>query len=104
MKIDIDTILSTFFHLAVLTLSENEFEGKMARGWTHLISFVAQEDCQIHLGQPVHTDRDIGLDSFNGVEIKAYKFSGTIYEGVVTEEVLTVKQVGPECLGVLAVA
>ncbi|KAH0592481.1 hypothetical protein MHUMG1_09752 [Metarhizium humberi] len=50
--------------------------------WTHLIRFVAVEDDQIHLGQLVDTSRDVGLDSVNGVEIKAYLITGDIFNGL----------------------
>jgi len=60
--------------------------------WTHLIRFVAVEDHEIHLGQLVDTSRDIGLDSFEGREIKAYLINGSIFNGEVTKHILTVKQ------------
>ena len=58
---------------------------------THIIRFIAQEDSRVHLGQPVDTTRDVGLDSFEKTEIKAYQINGTIFDGEVTEVVLTVK-------------
>jgi len=61
--------------------------------WTHLIRFVAVEDDQIHLGQLVDTSRDVGLDSINGVEIKAYLITGDIFSGNVTKHTYTVKKV-----------
>lgn len=61
--------------------------------WTHLIRFVAVEDHQSHIGQLVDTSRDVGLDSFEGREIKAYLINGTIFDGDVTQTVLTVKHV-----------
>jgi hypothetical protein len=61
--------------------------------WTHLIRFVAVEDHQSHIGQLVDTSRDVGLDSFEGREIKAYVINGTIFDGEVTKTVLTVKHV-----------
>ena len=61
--------------------------------WTHLIRFVACEDCEIHIGQIIDTNRDVGLDCLEGREIKAYVINGTIFDGMVTEHVLTVKQV-----------
>ena len=65
----------------------------MARSWTHLIRFVANEDNQIHLGQLVNPGSDIGLDSINGKQIEAFLVNGSILSGVVTKTVLTVKQV-----------
>jgi hypothetical protein len=65
--------------------------------WTHLIRFVAVEDDQIHLGQLVDTSRDVGLDSVNGVEIKAYLITGDVFSGKVTHHVYTVKKVRFVC-------
>jgi hypothetical protein len=59
--------------------------------WTHLIRFIAVEDNQSHIGQLVDTSRDVGLDSFEGLEIKAYLINGTIFDGEVTTTLLTVK-------------
>lgn len=61
--------------------------------WTHLIRFVAKEDNQPHLGQLVDPSRDVGLDSYEGKEIQAYAILGTIFDGQVTKETLTVKSV-----------
>ncbi|KAJ2996956.1 hypothetical protein NUW58_g808 [Xylaria curta] len=49
--------------------------------WTHLIRFIAKEDQQVHLGQVVDTSRDVGKDSVDGVEIKAYLVRGSIFDG-----------------------
>ena len=61
--------------------------------WTHLIRFVAKEDQIIHLGQPVDTTRDVGLDMVNNVEVKAYLINGTIFSGTVTSAIYTVDKV-----------
>lgn len=61
--------------------------------WTHLIRFLAIEDDQVHLGQLVDTTRDAGLDTVNGIEIKAYLINGDIFNGKVTKHVYTVKKV-----------
>jgi len=62
--------------------------------WTHLIRFIAKEDQQLHLGQLVDTTRDIGKDSVDGVEIKAYLVRGTIFDGEIVPDVLyTVERV-----------
>jgi hypothetical protein len=61
--------------------------------WTHLIRFIAVEDSRIHLGQLVDTSRDIGLDSVNGTKIEAYLINGSIFDGEVTQQILTVKQI-----------
>jgi hypothetical protein len=55
--------------------------------WTHLIRFIAKEDQQLHLGQLVDTSRDIGKDSVDGVEIKAYLVRGTIFDGKIVKGV-----------------
>lgn len=59
---------------------------------THIIRFIANEDNRIHLGQLVDTSRDVGLDSYEGKEIKAYLINGTIFDASVTSHVYTVKQ------------
>jgi hypothetical protein len=59
---------------------------------THIIRFVANEDNRTHIGQLVDTSRDVGLDSVDGKEIKAYKINGTIFDGEITKQVYTVKQ------------
>ena len=61
--------------------------------WTHLIRFVAAEDSQPHLGQLLDTSCDVGLDTLEGRETKALLIVGTIFDGEVTEIVLTVKHV-----------
>ena len=60
--------------------------------WTHLIRFIAVEDSRIHLGQLVDTSRDVGLDSVNGEKIEAYLINGTVFDGDITDQVLTVRQ------------
>ncbi|KAI0151003.1 5-carboxymethyl-2-hydroxymuconate isomerase [Pestalotiopsis sp. NC0098] len=60
--------------------------------WTHLIRFVAAEDDQVHLGQLVDTSRDVGLDTFSGAEVKAYRIIGDVFNGKVTQHVYTVKK------------
>jgi len=67
-------------------------EEKM-KNWSHLVRFIAEEDHQIHLGQLVDTDEDVGLATFEGKPVKAKLINGTIFDGVVSEKVLTVKQV-----------
>ena len=59
---------------------------------THIIRFIANEDHRVHIGQLVDTKRDIGLDSVEGKEIKAYLINGSIFDGEVTDKVYTVKQ------------
>lgn len=59
---------------------------------THIIRFVANEDHRVHIGQLVDTKRDVGLDSVEGKEIKAYLINGSIFDGEITDKVYTVKQ------------
>lgn len=61
--------------------------------WTHLIRFVATENGQVHLGQLVDINQDVGLDVFEGREIKAFLIVGSVFDGEVTDTVLTVKYV-----------
>jgi hypothetical protein len=61
--------------------------------WTHLIRFIAVEDSQSHIGQLVDVESDVGLDAFEGKVIKAFLINGTIFDGFVTNTVLTVKYV-----------
>jgi hypothetical protein len=72
------------------------FEGKqnMAPSWTHLIRFIAEEDGHTYLGQiDASKFPDVGLSSFKGESITARVINGTIYDGVVTDRVLTVSKV-----------
>lgn len=59
---------------------------------SHIIRFVAIEDCRVHLGQLVHISRDVGLDSLGNSEIKAYLINGTTFHPEATSVVYTVKQ------------
>lgn len=63
------------------------------RSWTHLVRFIAVEDCQVHLGQLVDTTRDVGRDTVDGVEVAVKVTEGTIFDGRVTDEIMHVKQV-----------
>jgi hypothetical protein len=66
----------------------------MAPSWTHLIRFIAEEDGQTHLGQIDPSKYpDVGLSAFKGERISAKVINGTIYDGVVTDRVLTVSKV-----------
>lgn len=67
-----------------------QFNFKMSKA-THIIRFIAKEDNKVHLGQLVDTTRDIGLDSIEGKEIKAYLINGTIFQAQVTPHVYTVQ-------------
>jgi hypothetical protein len=68
----------------------------MVASWTHLIRFVAEETGQIHLGQiDVKEYPDVGIASVEGKTIKAKEVTGSIFDGVVTDKLLTVKQVFP---------
>lgn len=66
----------------------------MSPSWTHLIRFVAEETGQIHLGQiDAKEYPDLGLATVEGKKITAKEISGSIFDGVVTDKTLTVKQV-----------
>jgi hypothetical protein len=58
---------------------------------THIIRFIANEDSREHIGQLVDTSRDVGLDSYEGKEIKAYLINGSIFSGEITDKIYTVK-------------
>lgn len=66
----------------------------MARNWTHLIRFIADEDNQIHLGQiDPSVNPDVGLDTYNGKRVQARLIVGSAFDGTVTDKIMTVKQV-----------
>ncbi|KAM0453144.1 hypothetical protein ACHAPV_009100 [Trichoderma viride] len=67
----------------------------MAPRWTRLIRFVAEEDGHIHLGQVDEDILDVGLAAFEGVPISAKLIEGSLYDGVVSDTVMTVKQLLP---------
>lgn len=66
----------------------------MAPQWTHLIRFVAEETNLVHLGQIDPKEfPDVGLATVEGKKVTAKEITGSIFDGVVTDKVLTVKQV-----------
>jgi len=66
---------------------------KMSPTWTHLIRFVAVEDGLVHLGQvDAAKTTDIGLATLEKKEVKAKLITGSVFDGVVTDKVLTVAQ------------
>ncbi|PON28862.1 fumarylacetoacetate hydrolase domain-containing protein 2A [Trichoderma gamsii] len=67
----------------------------MAPSWTRLIRFVAEEDGHIHLGQVDEDILDVGLAAFEGVPISAKLIEGSLYDGVVSDTTMTVKQLLP---------
>jgi len=65
----------------------------MSPNWTHLIRFIAVEDGLVHLGQvDAAKSTDIGLATLEKKEVKAKLVTGSIFDGVVTDKVLTVSQ------------
>ncbi|EAW15392.1 fumarylacetoacetate hydrolase family protein [Aspergillus fischeri NRRL 181] len=65
----------------------------MAPNWTHLVRFVAKEDNHIYLGQvDCRQWPDVGLAVFQGEQVKVQLVRGSIYDGVVTDTVLTIKR------------
>lgn len=66
----------------------------MAPNWSYLIRFLAEEDNQIHLGQIDPSQHpDVGLDTFHGNPVTAKLVVGSVFDGTVTDKVMTVKQV-----------
>lgn len=66
----------------------------MAPTWTHLIRFIADEDGQVHIGQVDETQfPDVGLSILNGEKVTAKEITGSIFDGVVQDKVLTVARV-----------
>ena len=61
--------------------------------WTHLIRSVAAEDLRIQLRQLTDTEKDLGIESLNNHDIKAYLIDGNLFDGEVTAHSMTVKQV-----------
>jgi hypothetical protein len=65
----------------------------MAPSWTHLIRFIAVEDGLVHLGQVCDTSVDIGLATKEHKDVKAKLVSGSVFDGKVTDRIMTVAQV-----------
>ncbi|RFU77085.1 fumarylacetoacetase, c-terminal [Trichoderma arundinaceum] len=54
---------------------------------------LSDEDNQIHLGQVDPTvNADIGLDTYNGKRVQARLVVGSVFDGTVTDKIMTVKQ------------
>jgi len=65
----------------------------MSPTWTHLVRFQAREDGQIHLGQiDPRLHPDVGLSVVEGKNIQAKLIKGSIYDGIVTDTVMTIDQ------------
>lgn len=65
----------------------------MAPSWTRLIRFVAVEDGLVHLGEVVgDAGLDVGLATFEKKTVRAKVVTGSIFDGVVTDKILTVSQ------------
>jgi hypothetical protein len=60
----------------------------MSSSWSHLVRFVAVEDSHTHLSQLVDTNRDVGKDTVNGVDILVYLIEGSILDGCVTDKIM----------------
>ncbi|PSR81035.1 hypothetical protein PHLCEN_2v6566 [Hermanssonia centrifuga] len=67
------------------------------QNWTRLIRFVAAETAQIHIGEPIDPELDVGLAFHKEQAIKAYEIFGSALDPAaqVTKNVLTVKQLLP---------
>ncbi|KAL8399544.1 hypothetical protein RB594_000073 [Gaeumannomyces avenae] len=59
--------------------------------WTRLIRFIAVEDGLVHLGE-VGAGIDVGLATFEKKTVQAKVITGSVFDGVVTDKVLTVSQ------------
>jgi len=61
--------------------------------WRRLIRFVANETAQVHIGQPVDGNLDVGLAAHHGKPIQAYEIIGSALDASaqVTSKILTVK-------------
>jgi len=61
--------------------------------WTRLIRFVAAETQQVHIGQPVDPNLDVGLAAHQGKGIKAYEIVGSTLDPAaqLSKTVLTVQ-------------
>jgi hypothetical protein len=59
---------------------------------THIIRFIAAEDGNEYLGQPVDVARDVGEDIYNEHEVKAHIITGDIYQAEVSGGIRTVKE------------
>ncbi|TDL29628.1 hypothetical protein BD410DRAFT_780097 [Rickenella mellea] len=62
--------------------------------WTRLIRFVAEETSEVHIGQPVDPNQDVGLAYNRKEPIKAHAIYGTALSpsALVSDKVLTVKE------------
>lgn len=60
--------------------------------WTRCVRFIAKETKKIHLGQPKGTD-DIALALENGSQVQCQEILGDIYNGKVTDTVLTIDKI-----------
>jgi 2-keto-4-pentenoate hydratase/2-oxohepta-3-ene-1,7-dioic acid hydratase in catechol pathway len=68
----------------------------MARSWTRLVRFLAEEDGQIHLGEVDASQcPDIGLATFERKKIPVKLVTGSVFDGVVTSTVMHVTQLLP---------
>ncbi|POR38180.1 Uncharacterized protein TPAR_01619 [Tolypocladium paradoxum] len=61
--------------------------------WTHLVRFLSKEDGRIHLGQVDAKWSDVGLALEEGSNVTANLVEGTVFDGVVTDRVMTISQV-----------
>ncbi|KAJ7591481.1 fumarylacetoacetate hydrolase [Mycena floridula] len=62
--------------------------------WTRLIRFVAAETSQVHIGQPLDPNLDVGLAAYEGKTFQAHEIIGSALDASsqVSSKVLTVKQ------------
>ncbi|KAL5363811.1 hypothetical protein BJX96DRAFT_167788 [Aspergillus floccosus] len=61
----------------------------MSPTWTNLVRFISEEDGQVHLGEvDRNTYPDVGIAMLNGEKIAVRLVKGSIFDGIVTNNVL----------------
>jgi hypothetical protein len=73
-----------------------------SQSWTRLIRFLAYEDAQVHLGEPVDPDLDVGAAFAEGNRIEAWVLDAEVPwdpRAVRTGEIRTVREVSAERRG-----
>lgn len=60
--------------------------------WSRLVRF-EDEQGKVQLGEPVDASQDIGLACAAGEKVQVKLIKGDLYDGIVTDEVATIKRV-----------
>lgn len=61
--------------------------------WSRLVRF-EDEQGKVQLGEPVDVSQDVGLACAAGEKVQVKLIEGGLYDGIVTDEVATIKRVG----------